>query len=111
MIDRGIIVRHFFNLIVVSNRIKIPDELIGVKAPKTGVLEIPITNFLPSEMDEFSLQEEVKILVSRELIKYFEELAWMKKFVISHIPHEYKNETKKKSEVVSLSIDTNLFYY
>ena len=112
LIDRGIIDRHFFNLIVVSNRIKIPDELIGVKAPKTDVLEIPISNFLPSEMDEFSLREQVKILVSRELIiKYFEELAWMKKFVISHIPHEYKNETKKKSEVVSLSIDTNLFYY
>ena len=53
-------------------------------------------------MDEFSLREKVKILVSRELIKYFEKLAWMKKFVISHIPHEDKNETKKKSEVVSL---------
>ena len=102
MIDRGIIVRHFFNLIVVSNRIKIPDELTGVKAPKTDVLEIPISNFLPSEMDEFSLREQVKILVSRELIKYFEELAWMKNFVISHFPHEYKNETKKKSEVVTL---------
>ena len=102
LIDRGIIDRNFFNLIVVSNRIKIPDELIGVKAPKTDVLDVPITNFLPSKMDAISLREEVKILVWRELIKYFEELIWMKKFVISHIPHEYKNETKKKSEVVSL---------
>ena len=63
LIDRGIIDRNFFNLIVVSNRIKIPDELIGVKAPKTDVLDIPITNFLPSKMDAISLREEVKILV------------------------------------------------
>ena len=33
--DRGIIDRHFFNLIIVSNKIKIPDELLGFKAPKT----------------------------------------------------------------------------
>ena len=45
LIDREIIDRHFLNLTVVSNRIKIPDELIGVKAPKTKVLDILITNF------------------------------------------------------------------
>ena len=33
LIDRGITDRHFFNLIVASNRIKIPDELIGFKGP------------------------------------------------------------------------------
>ena len=66
------------------------------------VLDIPITSFLPSEIDELALREELKILASRELVKHFKELAWMKKFVISHIPHEYKSETKKKSEVVSL---------
>ena len=56
LIDKGIIDRHFFNLFVVSNKIKIPDDLIGVKAPKTDVWDIPITNFLTFEMDEFSLQ-------------------------------------------------------
>ena len=85
LIDREIIGGPFFNLIVVSNRIKIPDQLIGFKAPKTDVLDIPITKFLSSEMDEFALREEVKIFVSRKLVKYFKELAWMKKFVISYI--------------------------
>ena len=66
LIDRVLIDRHFFNLIIVSNRINIPDEHIGFKAPKTDVLDIPITKFLPSEMDEFALPEEVKILVSRK---------------------------------------------
>ena len=101
LIDRGIIDRHFFNLIVVSNKIKILDELIGFKATKT-YFRYTHNNFSPSEMDEFALREEVKILVSRELVKYFKELAWMKTFVISHISHEYISETKKKSEVISL---------
>ena len=101
LIDRGIIDRHFFNLIVVSNKIKILDELIGFKATKT-CFRYTHNNFSPSEMDEFALREEVKILVSRELVKYFKQLAWMKTFVISHISHEYISETKKKSEVVSL---------
>ena len=101
LIDRGIIDRHFFNLIVVSNKIKILDELIGFKATKT-CFRYTHNNFSPSEMDEFALREEVKILVSRELVKYFKELAWMKTFVISHISHEYISETKKKSEVISL---------
>ena len=101
LIDRGIIDRHFFNLIVVSNKIKILDELIGFKATKT-CFRYTHNNFPPSEMDEFALREEVKILVSRELVKYFKELAWMKTFVISHISHEYISETKKKSEVISL---------
>ena len=101
LIDRGIIDRHFFNLIVVSNKIKILDELIGFKATKT-CYRYTHNNFSPSEMDEFALREEVKILVSRELVKYFKELAWMKTFVISHISHEYISETKKKSEVISL---------
>ena len=100
LIDRGIIDRHFCNLIVVSNKIKILDELIGFKATKTCFRYTH--NFLPSEMDEFALREEGKILVSRELVKYFKELTWMKTFVISHISHEYISETKKKSEVVSL---------
>ena len=84
LIDRGIIDRHFFNLIVVSNKIKILDELIGFKATKT-CFRYTHNNFSPSEMDEFALREEVKILVSRELVKYFKQLAWMKTFVISHI--------------------------
>ena len=57
------------------------------------LLDIPIIKFLPSEMDELALRVDVKILVSRELVKYFKKLAWMKKFVISHIPHEHKSET------------------
>ena len=85
-----------------SNRIIIPDKLIGVKAAEIGnVLDIPLAHFLPSELDEVLFRKEAKILVSRELVKYFEELSWMKKLVVYHIPHKHSDEAKEKSEVVS----------
>ena len=67
LIEEGIIVTHFFNLIAINNRIKIPNGLTDVKALRPDVLDIPITNALPSKMDEFALREEMKILVTREL--------------------------------------------
>ena len=71
LIEKGTIDRHFFNLIVVSNRVSIPDKLTGIKAAKIdSVLDIPLT-LLPSELDEVSFRKEVKIYVSRELVKYF----------------------------------------
>ena len=104
LIEKGTIDRHFFNLIVVRNRVSIPDKLIGIKAAKiNSVLDIPLTHFLPSELDEVSFRKEVKILVSRELVKYFKELSWMKKLVVYHIPHEHSDEAKEKSEVVSVT--------
>lgn len=105
LIDRSAIDLHFFNLIVVSNRVRIPDKLIGVKAPTLdNVLDVPMTHFLPTTDDEASFREEVKVLVSRELIKYFPELSWMKKFVINHIFHEHSKEAKEKSEVVCICL-------
>ena len=104
LIEKGTIDRHFFNLIVVSNRVSIPDKLIGIKASKIdNVLDIPLTHFLPSELDEVSFRKEVKTMVSRELVKYFKELSWMKKLVVYHIPHEHSDEAKEKSEVVSVT--------
>ena len=66
------------------------------------MLDIPVTHFLPSELDEVSFRKEVKILLSRELVKYFEEPSWMNQLVVYHIPHEHSDEAKEKSEVVSV---------
>ena len=53
-----------------SNRISIPDKLIGVKTAEIGnVLDIPLAHFLPSELDDVSFRKEAKILVSRELVR------------------------------------------
>ena len=77
--------------------------MIGIKAAKIDIVfDIPLTHFLPSELDEVSFRKEVKILVSRELVKYFEELPWIKKLVVYHTPHEHSDEAKEKPEVVSV---------
>ena len=42
LIEKGTIERHFFNLIVVSNRVSIPDKLTGINKIDS-VLDIPLT--------------------------------------------------------------------
>ena len=69
LIEKGTFERSFFNLIVVSNRISISDKLIRIKVAKVNsVLDIPLTHFLPSELNEVSFRKEVKILVSSEVL-------------------------------------------
>lgn len=56
---------------------------------------------LPTIENEDLLRKEFKILIARDLMKYREELQWMKPFVASHIPHQYDDLVTKKSEIVS----------
>lgn len=84
--------------------------LIGIKPAKMdSKLDKPLTHFLLSELHEVSFQKEVKILVSRELVMYFEKLSWMKKLVVYHILHEHSDEAKGKSEVVSVFLNLQSF--
>jgi len=92
-------------MIAVVNRIPIPQETIGVKTKKyKNVNEIPITYFLPTAQEETTLKEEMKILLLREIVKYFDELSFMKKYVNNHIKHQYSELTTKISEVIPIGI-------
>ena len=102
MINRGNIDRHLYHMIAVVNRVDIPEELIGIKVGKfNNVKDIPVENFIPNKGDEESLKSEVMILVSRDLVKYFEEVKWMEKYVVKHIKHQYSEVATHKSTVVS----------
>ena len=101
LISQGNIDRHLFNIIVATNRIKIPEELIGKKRIHfDNVEDIPIQWFVPTESDEAFLKNEIKVLVARDLYKYIKELKWIKPFLINHITHEYSHLTSQKSDVV-----------
>ena len=99
-IEKGNVDQHLFNVVAVQNRVNIPDELIGIKSSNINVKDVPFSFFIPTKEDEFSLQNEFKILISRDLVVYFEELDWLKKHIVNHIPHEYTKEQTQKSDVV-----------
>ena len=84
----GNIGRHFFNTIV-SNRMKLPDELIGKrKVHYDSIFDVPMNWFIPA-------------LLARDLCHYVPKLKWMKDLLAKHIEHEFSDFTSQRSNVVS----------
>ena len=97
----GNIGRHFFNTIV-SNRMKLPDELIGKrKVHYDSIFDVPMNWFIPAIHDESTMKEEIKILLARDLCHYVPKLKWMKDLLAKHIEHEFSDFTSQRSNVVS----------
>ena len=102
LMGKGNIDRHSFNIIVVSNRIKLPDDLIGKKKVHyDSIFDVPMNWFIPTIHDQSTLKEEIKILLARDLCHYVPELKWMKDLVVKHIEHEFSDLTSQRSDVVS----------
>ena len=102
LMGKGNIDRHFFNIIVVSNRVKLPDGLIGKKKVHfNSNFDVPMNWVIPTMHDESTLKEEIKILLARDLCHYVPELKWMKDLLVKHIEHEFSDLTTQRSDVVS----------
>ena len=92
---------RLFHSIAVKNHVKIPEELLLLQAPTfKSVLDIPPELFFPTQTDEVKLQNEIKTLVARDLVKYIEELSWIEKYIDKQFPHQYSKESCIISEVV-----------
>ena len=97
------------NIIVVSNRIKFPDELIGKKKVHyDSIFDVPMNWLIPTIHDESTLKEEIKILLERDLCHYVPELKWMKDLVVKHIEHEFSDLSSQRSDVVSCHLLYNM---
>ena len=59
--EKGNIERHFLNIIVVSNRIKLSGELIGKKkVHHDNIFDVPMNWFIPTIHDKSTSKEEIK---------------------------------------------------
>eukprot|EP00794_Sanderia_malayensis_P013248 gene13248-biopygen10567 len=88
---------HLYILVAMQNRIK-GDAKSEFGRRKDQVL-CP-SKFVPSVDDNLKLRQDFRNIVGNILIKYIKELDWMRKYVPTHIAHEYSKFTKKKSSVV-----------
>ena len=103
-IDKSNIDYHLFHSIAVKNRIETPPDLIGIPQNEINVKDINLEEILPNKVDEAHLKEEITILVARDLVRYVEDLVWMKKYVNYHIKHEYSDKTSQISDIVSSDV-------
>ena len=70
-----------------------------VEPSKEEVLEIPLEAILPSANDEEHLKKELSVIVSRILVEQYSCLSDIG--VQTNIDHDFLNESKKKSAIVS----------
>ena len=76
LMGKGNIDRHFFNIVVVSNRVKLLNSLekINWKVHYDSTFDVPMNWFIPTIHDESTLKEEIKILLAQDLCHYVLQL-------------------------------------
>jgi len=86
----------------VENRIPIPHDVKSLPSrPVKSVRNLSIDLFIPTITDELLLREEFQVLIGRDLLKYDDNLKWMKPHISTCIPHKYDDLVKQKSNVVN----------
>ena len=90
---------HYYHLIAVKNRI-VDYNLSNQMPPASDIKKVPLITLLPSSEDNELLRNEWATLIGHCIGRNIPSLEWMSSFVPRHIPHQYMDETKKKSHVV-----------
>ena len=100
-VDNANMYAMFAMTMLVKNRISFK-HLNEEEYERREAVTIPAASFLPGESDWGRLRDRMKILVARILVEHIPALQNNRNIVEWHIPHEFSNESNKKSEVVSL---------
>ena len=62
--------------------------------------ELQLADILPTQDVMNTIQSHFAVLVSRVLVTYVNKLKYLKSCIIKHIPHEYSQHMKTKSDSV-----------
>lgn len=89
---------HWFNLNVVRERVN--GSHLCNSQPLRPIKDVSNTEFLPSADDSDKLLDEFVVLCERVLVGNMPAFRPFKKFLVKHIPHEYSEMMKTKSEEV-----------
>jgi L1 cell adhesion molecule like protein len=92
--------RHYFHSFAVLDRVDLSHYS---DLPPSGEINIP--QILPSKEDELEIKAIFMTLISRVLVKHFDEFQNEKQSVVWHIPHEFSKEMCQRSVVVPLGVD------
>ncbi|XP_066935606.1 uncharacterized protein, partial [Clytia hemisphaerica] len=97
---------HMFNMIAARNRVHPHISLLNLPAnPPKSRSEINMHDYLPDSNFEKLLVDELEILVTRDVIKYVQEVkGWTDDLLPKIIKHDHMDAISKISEVHSLGI-------
>lgn len=90
---------HWFLIYAIIDEIE--DLTLPEDTPKRKLADTQPTDCLPNAADKDKLNDIFTILWTRVIVKTIPAFRRFEKSVIWHIPHQYEDEMKKKSETVS----------
>lgn len=79
--------------------IPLPDD-----GPQADLTKLPLTEFLVSDAENNTLKRNMSVLLLRAICHKLLFLGSYKKYVPSHINHQYSKEMSQKTECVNLGI-------
>ena len=74
-----------------------------------SVLEVENAEFLPSPEDNEVYLHNITALETRVVVRNIPTLSQLKDIVVKHIPHEYSDVVKEKSDQVSINLTFSSF--
>lgn len=93
---------HYYNCMAVKNRVS--GNHLEAEQPMGTVDSVPWSKYLPTAEDNEKLKNEWNYLVSKTIINYVPYFQCFKEHIPDHLSHKYINLTKKKTEVVTISL-------
>ena len=97
--------KSWANAIAVFNRVPPPTFISDDWEEGISAQKIPVKCLLPSFREWAQLQKRMVILISRTLVANIPYLNHLSdKYVEHHVEHEFSEESKQKSEIVSKNL-------
>lgn len=85
-----------------ATRDRVPSGHLSGKMPSPeAIRDIPLSSILSSDNDSELLQQEMKLISKRIIVKYFDVFHDID--CVNHIQHAYSHDSAQKSEIVSLN--------
>ena len=106
-LDKGTQSLHYFNAYAIMDRVDCSSKEIPHHQPPATCDPLAI---LPTEDDYLELFSNFVTMLQRILVTHIPAFGSLRDTVTWHVEHEYSNEMKRKSFVVSLDLQTRLVH-
>ena len=90
---------HCVTVMAVENRVS--GQHLSDQQPQDGVRQLENGKCLPSTRDNIKQRDNYIVLVGRVIATHVKYLNFLRDVAVDHIPHLYRKEMSKKSEMVS----------
>ena len=100
--DRRSWMIHMYSIL--AGRSRLSKTQLSKSGSVCPLVDVPNASFLPTNDDIAAIRRNLRVIVCRNLTKYFEELTPFANAVPEIVPHRYMEEMSRKSDVAIMDV-------